>query len=324
MTTAPRLNRDALEEILGRQYGVISREQALGAGLTRHALRHRLQARGRWQVIVPGIYLTVTGTPTIGQREMAALLHGGPGSVITGPAALRCHRIRCAATEIIDILVPALRKRHDAAFIRLHRTSRMPGKVWRNGLLLYAMPARAVADTVRDLADLADVTAVVADAVQRKHCDVPELRAELAGGPNIGSSLFREALSGVADGIRSASERDMRALLMKSGLPMPLFNAKVYDGEAFVAQPDAWWPEAGLAVEVDSREWHTSPQDHRRTLERGARMTAHGIIVLRFTPGQIRSDPKTVLARIRSALEHGRNRPPLNLRTVPLSQARPA
>jgi len=40
------------------------------------------------------------------------------------------------------------------------------------------------------------------------------------------------------------------------------------------------------------------------------------IVVLRFTPNQIRSDPAGVIRDIREALEGARGRPPLNLRTV--------
>jgi very-short-patch-repair endonuclease len=71
-----------------------------------------------------------------------------------------------------------------------------------------------------------------------------------------------------------------------------------------------------VAVEVDSREWHMSPADHARTLERQARMGRYGIVVLPFTPSQIRSQPAEVLAKIRDALQSARGRPPLNLRTL--------
>ena len=101
---------------------------------------------------------------------------------------------------------------------------------------------------------------------------------------------------------------------------MPLFNPSVYDGDGtFIARPDAWWPELGIAVEVDSREWHMSPEDHAKTLARGRRMAKHQIVVLRFTPKQIRSEPAEVIKDIKAHLEGARGRPPLKLRTVPAS-----
>jgi hypothetical protein len=263
---------------------------------------------------MPGVYLAATGTPTIIQQQMAAMLHAGRGSVITGPAALQQHRIRGPAADLIDVLIPASRRRQNAAFVRLHRTTRMPKRIWRFGPLYYALPARAVADTVQGLTSLRDVRATVADAVQRGACTVQDLSAELDHGPSVGSKLFREALTDVADGIRSAAEGDLKDLLAKSGLPMPLFNASIYDNDGtFIARPDAWWPEKGIAVEVDSHEWHLSPHDHTRTLERQRRLAKRGILVLPFTPREIRTQPADVINTIRHALETGRR--PQNIRT---------
>ena len=239
--------------------------------------------------------------------------------MITGPAAALSHRIRAPHLDLVDVLVPVTCQRRDAGFARLHRTMRMPDRVFRFGPIRYALAPRAVADTVRGLTSLRNVQAIVADAVQRGRCDLPELIAELNAGPTAGSALFREALADVAVGIRSAAEGDLLKLLRGSGLPMPLFNASVYDGGTFIARPDAWWPDFGLAVEVDSREWHLSPQDHARTLERQRRMGRHGIVVLPFTPRQIRTEPAEVIAQIRDALDSARGRRPLHLRTVPLA-----
>jgi hypothetical protein len=307
MAPSTQIDRDALAKTLGQQLSVITREQAVAAGLTRHALRHRLRLEGPWQGLLPGVYLAATGSPSLIQQEMAAMLYAGRGSVITGLAAVRQHHIRGAATELIDVLIPATRRRRDAAFVRLHRTTRLPTRVWKLGPLHYALPARAVADAVRDLTSLRDVRAMVADAVQRGHCSVADLSEELSTGPSVGSALFREALTDVAEGIRSAAEGDLKDLLAKSGLPMPLFNASLFDGDGtFIARPDAWWPEKGVAVEVDSHEWHLSPHDHTRTLERQRRMGRHGILVLPFTPREIRTQPAKVLAAIRDALKTGR------------------
>jgi hypothetical protein len=317
MARTTRLDHDALDRLLIQQLDVISRRQALAAGVTDNALRHRLRPGGPWRGLLPGVYMAANGAPTTLQQEMAALLYAGRGSVITGPAALRSHHIRTELTDTVDVLVPSTRQRRDTNFVRLHRTSRMPARIWEAGPVRYVMPARAVADAVHAMTSLRDVRAVVADAVQRDKCAIKTLAAELSQGSAKGSMLFREALADVADGIRSAAEGDLRDLLARSGLPMPLFNPSLYDEHGnFVARPDAWWPELGIAVEVDSKQWHTSPEDHAKTLARGRRMARYQIVVLRFTPRQIRAQPAEVRNDIKAALDGARGRPLLNLMTI--------
>jgi hypothetical protein len=304
-----------LTAILDRQLDVITRRQARAAGVTEAALRHRLRPSGPWRVLLPTVYIAATGMPSIAQQQVAAQLYGGPRSVLTGSAAVLAHGIRAAPAEFVDVLVPLTRQRRDAGFVRLHRTSRMPDRVYEFGPIRFALAPRAVADTVRGMTSLRDVRAIVADAVQRQRCDVQELVTELNAGQVPGSALFREALGDVADGIHSAAEGDLKDLLAKSGLPAPLFNASIHDGNGtFVARPDAWWPEKGVAVEIDSHQWHLSPDDHTLTLERQRRMAKLGILVLPFTPRQIRTGRAEVLAAIREALASGR--PLANLRTV--------
>jgi hypothetical protein len=318
MAPSTRLDQDALFRVLEQQLDVISRQQALASGMTRHALAHRLRLGGPWRGLLPGVYMAATGAPTTLQQEMAALLYAGPGSLITGSAALRSHHIRCELTEIVDVLVRAGRQRRDTKFVRLHRTNRMPARIWEAGPVRYVPASRAVADAVRALTSLRDVRAVVADAIQRDKCAITSLAAELTAGPNKGSALFREALADVAGGIRSAAEGDLRDLLAGSGLPMPLFNPCLYDQNGnFVARPDAWWPGLGIAVEVDSREWHTSPEDHASTLARGRRMARYQIVVLRVTPRQIRTQRADVINDIKAALDGAQGRPLLKLKTIP-------
>jgi hypothetical protein len=245
MTRTKRLDRDALDRMLIQQIDVIARPQALAVGATDNSLRHWVRPGGPWRSLLPGVYMAATGRPTTLQQEMAALLYAGPGSVITGPAALRCHHIGTQLTDLVDVLVPAGRQRRDAAFARLHRTSRLPGRIWEVGPVRYVPPPRAVADAVRILDSLRDVRATVADAVQRGKCTVKDLLTELTEGPNTGSALFRQALAEVADGIRSAAEGDLRDLLLKSesDLPMPLFNASLYDeAGTFIACPTPGGP----------------------------------------------------------------------------------
>jgi hypothetical protein len=125
------------------------------------------------------------------------------------------------------------------------------------------------------------------------------------------------ALEEVAEGIASVAEGDLRALVKRNGLPEPMYNPVLFVGEEFLAKPDAWWPDAGVAGEVDSREYHLSPDDWARTLARHAAMSAHGIIVVHYTPRRLRAEQATVAQELRSTLEAGRQRPRLQIRALP-------
>ncbi len=92
-------DRDALADLLAGQHGVIARSQTSKCALSDAALRHRIREDGPWRVLLPGVYISSTGTPTAVQREMAALLYAGPGSIITGSSALAFHRIRAPHGE---------------------------------------------------------------------------------------------------------------------------------------------------------------------------------------------------------------------------------
>jgi hypothetical protein len=295
-------DRAALETLLTEQHRVISRSQALAADMSEAALRHRIREGGPWRVLLPGVYLATTGTSTPSQRCVAALLYAGPGSMLTSLAALRYHGVRIPTAENIDVLIPAQRRRNNTGFARVHRTKRMPRPVLIAGTVRYAPTARAVADAARLLPTLRDARAVVADVVQQGKCEPSGLVRELESGPVQGSRRLRLALAEIADGIRSVTEADLRDLIKRAHLPEPLFNPGLYAGGTFIASPDCWWPIGGIAAEVDSREWHISPEDWERTMARQARMSSYGIIVLHFTPWQIRTGPATVVRLIRDAL----------------------
>lgn len=307
-------DNDVLRRTLRRQDLVVSRSQALASGISADALRHRIRPGGPWQRLLPGVYLTVTGTPTRAQAEIAAVLYAGPRSVMTGLAALHRHGVHAPDTRTIAVLIPAGHVRRSRDNVEVRPTTRMPAHVCFEGLVQFAMVPRAVADAARELGSFREMRALVADAVQQGRCRLDLLEAELQQGNVRRSAWLRRVLAEVAGGIRSGAEGDFHDLLRHAGLPMPMFNVRLYSGRTFVAVADAWWPDAGVAVEVDSRAWHLSPEDWEHTLRRSARMSALGIIVLHITPGQIRSEPTRIVADIDAALRAGRSRSRLAIR----------
>jgi hypothetical protein len=295
-----------MEWLLASQRGVLSRAQALAGGVTEAGIRHRLRPGGSWQRLLRGVYLTSTGAPSRVQLEAAALLYAGPQSLITGPSALAFHGVRGTKAAAINVLVPASSSVASRSFVAVHRTRRMPMQ-WANDLAIrYVLPARAIADTVRTIGQLSDARTVVASGVQQRLCTIRQLADELAERHDAGDALFRRVLAEVAAGIRSAPEAELRELIASSSLPSPLYNPDLYLNGKFLARPDAWWPQAAVAVEVDSKEWHLLPSDWQRTLRRHRRMTAAGIYVVHLTPDELRAEPLQIVGDIAAALERGR------------------
>jgi hypothetical protein len=305
-------DHDRLDAILRLQHGIVTRHQALECGLTPRAIDHRLRPGGPWHGILPGVYVTVTGTPTPDQRDMAALLYAGSRSVITGAVAVRRHRLSCAGLNTIDVLIPASARRKSTGFVQIQRTTRMPDKVYRTGALRFAPPDRAVADAARRMTRFDDVRAVVCEALQRKRCTLPMLIRELNDGPMPGSRSLRAALGEVSDGVRSSAEADLRNVIGHSDLEKPVYNPLLYtlDG-IFIAQPDTWWQRAGVAGEVDSREYHMGVEGYRATQMRHNRMEGYGINAQHWLPSLIKHEPGTVIRDLRNAIAAGYRRPPL-------------
>ena len=300
------------------QHQVITRRQALLCGMPHSTLDRQIAQGGPWQRLLPGVYLAVTGTATRDQREIAALLYAGPRSLITGSAAVRRHRLSSPGPDVVDVLIPANSRKQSVGFVRVHRTRRIPERRYVSGKIRFTKPPRAVADAARSMTRFDDVRHVVCAAVQQRACTVAELTEELRAGPAAGATLFREALAEIGDGVRSVAEGDLRVLILDSGLPRPVFNAQLFDAEGvFIATVDDWWPEAGVAAEVDSHAYHLSAQDQDRTTERHDRLIAHGILLLHFPPKRIKTDPAGIISDLRSAIEEGLRRPPVPITMLP-------
>jgi hypothetical protein len=322
MPVTPVYDRERLNRVLGEQFGVVSRAQALECGVSRGRLDHLVRPGGRWQRILPGVYVINTGAVSADQRAMAALLYAGPKSLLTGAVAVRRHRLQCVGLNQVDVLVPEDVRVRSAGYVRIVRTGRMPEKSFRTQRIRFAPLARAVADATRPMNSLGDVRALVAEAVQNGRCDVASLLAELKDGPVAGSRLYRVALRECIAGSRSAAEGDLMTLITRSDLAEPMYNAELYTADGtFLGIADVWWQRAGVVAEVDSRRYHLSPADYERTVMRHNRMTAQGISVLHFLPDTVKTEPSTVIRSLRGAIRSGTARPPLLIVAKPSTPA---
>jgi hypothetical protein len=76
----------SLRDIAKLQRGVISRRQALSAGLSKDVIESRID-RGRWQRLHTGVYAVFTGLPGREANLWAALLRVGQGAALSYQAA---------------------------------------------------------------------------------------------------------------------------------------------------------------------------------------------------------------------------------------------
>src|SRR5256885_5301610 len=121
---------ERLRRVLREQRQVITRTQALMCGMPHSTVNRYAAPSGRWQRLLPGVYLALTGTATQDQRDMAALLYAGRRSLLTRSAAIRRHHLRPAGPDLVDVLIPWGRSRPSTRLVPVHRTQRMPERLF--------------------------------------------------------------------------------------------------------------------------------------------------------------------------------------------------
>jgi hypothetical protein len=134
-----------LEVLLARQAGVISREQALRAGLDVAAVDRMVRTR-RWQPLHPRVYL-VRGSPAGDEaRARAAVLWAGGGAVLSGAAAAWWHGLLAEAPCVLAVTASARRPARPGVVVRCRPLDAVD-RTERRGL-----PVTALGLTVLDAA----------------------------------------------------------------------------------------------------------------------------------------------------------------------------
>jgi len=295
--------RPALGTLLDRQYGVLSRKQLLAAGVGDMTICRHLRD-GRWQRLAPAVYRVENTDGGTEHRRIAAALFAGEDCQLTGLTALHWYGFRSApSTDRIHVLIPHHTRCRSTGFIVVQRTLALDPAARDADVYRITSAPRAVVDACRLLTTLRDVRAIVAEAVQSGRASPAQLDAEIRRAARSRTGLVRRALTEVAEGVMSAPEAELRDLTLSSNvLPAVLWNPRLttVDGRP-VPTPDGFIEEAGLALEVDSVEYHADPDGWRRTLERDRTLTLLDVEVLHVLPSEIRAFPRKVLADIETA-----------------------
>lgn len=293
---------DAASALAAQQHGVLSRDQLLTAGVSSETLRWRI---GRdWRLMLPGIYALQTGLPSQDQRLVAAQLLAGAQSWLAGSTAAALHGLRsCALTLPIHVLVPRPQRSRRVAWVEVRGTSLLGEPVVERGPLRLGCLPRAVVDAAAQTAEAPNARALMIEAVQRRLVRLDDLEHWVDARGRRGSVRLRRLLAEAAAGAWSVPESDLLMLLRTSrSLPEPLANPILTGpGGDPLTSPDVWFDDVGMAVLVQSRQFHSEGLDWDATVVAGSDLSTARVVVVGVTPEALARDPQGQLRRVEHA-----------------------
>jgi hypothetical protein len=296
----PRCTVDPrLPGLLLTQDRVLHRQQALAAGLTHDAIRHRLDSR-QWQRILSSVYLTAPTEPTRRQLLIGALLFAGPHGAIDGCDACRYHGLRNVTIDeaTVHVVVPSGQPARTEGFVVVRRTNN-PIVTVASERLRYVDLATAVVIAARTMHRERSAIAALSEAVQRRGTSYDELVRAHVQGPPRGARIVSRGLAALSTGAASIAEVDFLGLVQLSTiLPQPLCNVLLRLPCGRLISPDALFLSSGVVHETNGRRAHARADLFDDMQERHDAMTAAGLTVLHNSPRRLLTSPREVLSEV--------------------------
>jgi hypothetical protein len=269
---------ESLLRLAAQQGHVVTREQALGLGLSRHSLV-RLVGAGQWLPLGTGLFSTVPVPPPWEALAWGGTLLGGPHARLGPEASGYLYGLVRKPPRPIDVLVPAaspVRVRGPWRFIRERdgvRPARSPGS-----------PPRLTPEcTVLDLAGVrpaGGAVGLVTTAVQKGVTSPDRLRRLLDARPR---QRHRRLIQGMVTDVAAGAETYLEMLYLRTverphGLPK---------GDRQDPHPDlpyhrdVKYRRFALIVELDGRIGHEG-EGWFRDMNRDNRHALRDELTLRF------------------------------------------
>ncbi|MEE9416703.1 MAG: type IV toxin-antitoxin system AbiEi family antitoxin domain-containing protein [Acidimicrobiales bacterium] len=293
-------------EIMAAQYGLVTRQQAFNAGLSRHQIEHRVKV-GEWQREGRAVYRHAATAPSWRGGLLAACLASG---------GVASHRSAAAMWGLDTFWSP----RHEITVPYGHR----PGPV----------EATVHYSTQWDRIDRCDKALIPCTGIERVILDLgavvtlrklelaaeSALRKKLLVWPDLRSCLIRHSIQG-RDGCgrlrqllelrygddelpRSTWSRLVANILSDAGLPTPNLEFRIcHDNGLFIAEVDLAWPDQLLVVELDSVRWHLNRKSFEQDRRKRNQLRLLGWNVLELTWEMTIGDRRGLVQLVRTALD---------------------
>jgi hypothetical protein len=169
-----------LRDVVRRQDGVVSRKQALDAGLTPAQIKHRIQSE-RWVQLYAGVYSVFTGPPSLDARRWAAVLWGGAGAVLSHESAADVHGFLAGEPPgEFHVSVPLNRRVRAVPGVSIHLSKHVAGLRFPPDELPVTSPEDTLLDLASSAADFPGAAVWVRQAVACGATTRVKLRAAMA------------------------------------------------------------------------------------------------------------------------------------------------
>jgi predicted transcriptional regulator of viral defense system len=286
-----------LLELAELQCGIVTKQQAAAAGLTRSVIASHVRY-GRWQRLHPGVYATFTGRPSRLGLLWAAVLSAGPGAMLSYQTAAELAGLVRRPSDLIHVTVPADRRVARAPGIVVHTSKRAVAA--RHPVKL--PPQTRLEETVLDLAGAARTIDDACDWITRclgsRLTTQDKLHQAFALRRKIRwRAELKELLTPDAAGFHSVLERHYHSNVERPhGLPSARRQARFVSGRHNEYR-DALYEGYRTAIELDGDATHgadTKWWDVRR--DNAA--TVDGIATLRYGWFDITQTPCLVAAEV--------------------------
>jgi len=285
-------------------------------GVAKHEL-----ATPRWRRSSRGLYIPGDAPDSVAQRIICAAAAMPDDGAIGGWAAAHARgvdldgRDRRLQDLPVDVLLPPGLHRQQIPGIAYRRATLLRGEVSTVGGLRLTSPLRTAVDLACWAPSLTEAV-VLLDLMLRAGLS-PEVLRTAAPKDRRGAVQARRAIALARPGSRSPGETRLRLVYVQDvGGPDPLLNAPLLDLDGrFVAMPDLFDEEAGLAMEYDGASWsgerpsgHRDVEQHRADNVREEVMERRNVIVVRADAQDVGVYRSRTAARLQAARQDGLRR----------------
>jgi hypothetical protein len=252
-----------LRGLAGDQAGVVTRQQALAAGMSHGAIVAKIRF-GRWQRVHAGVYATFTGPMTRDAQLWAAVLAAGPGAQLSHQTAAEFNRLTDRPSPSIHVTIPPNRRITSPQGVIIHLASTLTfGWRFARGIPPHTFAEETVVDLVHAATDLNDVIAWVTGGFgkgklsESRLKDVAAARKRLRWRGDL-DEIIRAGAGGAHSVIEYRYDHDVE---QAHGLPTAAKQVKYTKPDGSRGFRDRYYQKYKLIVELDGKQYH--PLEHR-------------------------------------------------------------